>query len=123
LFVCVFVRRSDSNLSSLVSEWLNMLLTTLRNPNTDSWIRRSRGLAFAFLSILQSEPMRNSSKLLSHTMIQLMEMSKDSTDWKIKVNGLNIMRAIFRDSSLHIDALQFIAEAMEVSIQGFAHPK
>ena len=179
LGVCSALLESGcESLVSLVShEWLGTLLAMIAEPwQGDSWIRRSRGIAYCLLAILQAEPSASkqpaseqevraileaaassgtfvfdasslaanasgssgsgSASMLGRCMAQLMRMAQVDTSsvgpvspvtglhekgWQLKVHALNILRAIFRDSCLAVEALPYVAPALQISIIGFAH--
>ncbi len=167
-FFCVCVCGSEPSLIALVTERLQSLLALIRSDVSDSWIRRSAGLPFCVLAMLQGQPLQShrETSLLSYTLTTLLDICRSvlaaspstatvpaastaaskavaaaaatatattagaasnfspvsaAANWKGLVHALNVMKFIFKDSCLALDATPFIADAMIVAITGFAH--
>jgi hypothetical protein len=106
---CLMVSR-EAAMIGLVMEWLDSLLRTIRNQeHTESWIRRSAGLPYCFMALLQAEPSRRQSVLMGHAVKELLALARNSVNWRTTVHGLNVLRAIFRDSTVALDAMPFVA--------------
>lgn len=122
LTICA--RLIDSGLvwSALVDTWLNELIVSMQKPNSDSWLRRSRGNAFALMAICEAEPAGRPTVLLERSMKCLLELaSGDPEDWRSLVHALNLIRSVFRHGSLHIRCLPHLSAAFECAIRAFSH--
>lgn len=133
-------------LHELVEFWLAQLLAKIQSTSTDLWIRRSRGVVFAFMAILKGElPSNNTkhavnqngnsilrqNKYLFHSTIPKLiheahlalnsTVNNTSLSWKYIVHALNILRSIYRDSELNLDGMAYCNEAFQLAILGFSH--
>ena len=91
----------------LVHSWLTRLLAGMGSADDDSWLRRSRGSAFALLAILQRQPSYRPPLLFAQAMARLLHMagmtsSTSPTSWKSAVHGLNLLRSLYKDAALHV---------------------
>ena len=106
--VAALLEKHDATLSGIVGDWITQLLDQIAQPWIgESWIRRSRGVAYCLLAILQAEPASSkqpvseqevlamvsgsttsiaeisssvaSSSMLGRCMIQLMRMAQVET--------------------------------------------
>ena len=122
LTVCTRLVDCGQGWNSVVETWLAELLASIRCVTSDSWLRRSRGNAFALMAICEAEPMSRPPVLLELAMACLIQMaSTDQQDWRSLVHALNLLRSIFRDGSLHIRCLPHLSTAFECAIIGFSH--
>ena len=130
LQVCERLLSSDDVSYRLVCGWLEELMSRIRVADDDSWLRRSRGIAFALLAILKAQPTHRPAVLLSQAMdavlkeaVKAASTSVDGlSEWRSAVHGLNLLRSLFRDSSVHVGCLPYVTAALEASVGGFSHP-
>ena len=127
LQLCERLLSSSDACYDLVRGWLERLLASIANPDDDSWLRRSRGFAFSMLAMLQAQPLYRPPLLLSQMMDCLlrtasMTSASSPSSWKSVVHALNLLRSIFKDSSLHVDVLPYVSSSLRVSVQGFSDP-
>jgi hypothetical protein len=101
-------------------------------------LRRSAGLASAFLSLMRAEP-RNCAAVLLPTCVQqlLAESEGESKDegraiqgvngademWRSQVHALNVLKAVFQDARLADDLVVFVSDALVVAVKGFSDPR
>ena len=73
---------SDPVLRSLPPSWLDGLLKGILDQagGSDTWIRRSAGLPFCFLSILQADPSSNGDSLVTRALTRLLSMMSGRDD-------------------------------------------
>ena len=129
LQVCERLLSLDEVAQRVVGEWLEELMRRVRAADDDSWLRRSRGIAYALLAILKAEPSSRPPVLLSRAMESVLQQAGkaaspsdgSASEWRSVVHGLNLLRSLFRDSSLHVGCLPYVSGALEVSISGFSH--
>jgi hypothetical protein len=130
-------------LHEIVEMWLKELISKIASTTSDLWIRRSRGVVFAFMAILKAELpgntraatanstsiLRTNKHLFHQTMPALLTEAQramhapdnSSLSWKYIVHVLNIMRSIYRDSELNIDGMIYSNQAFQLAILGFSH--
>ena len=130
LQVCERLLSSDDTAYRVVNGWLEELMRRISSVDDDSWLRRSRGIAFALLAILKAQPSHRPPLLLSRAMECVVEQANKAAStsadnleqWRSAVHGLNLLRSLFRDSSLHVGCLPYVTAALEASVGGFSHP-
>uniref|UniRef100_A0A0R3RPQ6 tRNA (32-2'-O)-methyltransferase regulator THADA n=1 Tax=Elaeophora elaphi TaxID=1147741 RepID=A0A0R3RPQ6_9BILA len=97
----------DSKKSWFLHAFLDVLCAT----------RRSAGLPHLIASILAKEPITNNAQCLKTTMISLLKNEERS--YEAQVHRINIMRAIFLNSSLSEAVLFYIEPAVKVCFSYF----
>ena len=130
LQVCERLLSASEPHRALVQGWLDALLQRIANPDDASWLRRSRGNAFALLAVLKGQPLHSAPSLLPQAVSRLLSMADASTSpspasplaWKRVVQGLNLLRCVFRDSALGLDCLPHVSSALQQAVLGFSHP-
>ena len=128
LQVCERLLSSDEVAYRIVCGWLDELMRRVSAADDDSWLRRSRGIAFALLAILKAQPTHRPPVLLSQAMEGVLKQASKAvshssgSEWRAVVHGLNLLRSLFRDSSLHVSCLPYVTAALEASVGGFSHP-
>ena len=132
------------------AQWTTDLIAAISDKSTvhESTLRRSSGYAFAFLSILRSEP-RNLPTTLTPAVIKFVvklslpcdaEMEQHRTrlkldsfvfrfgntyvsegdyDWKCRVHALNVLRLMIMDSPLAAETQPFIGDAIISALLAF----
>lgn len=114
---------SHPSLCSYPSIWLKRAVDMLSSiDSTLAFTRRSGGLPYLFLALILS--MRSFSKgnhFLGDLISSLVEMfSDEKISRSSKIHILNILRAIFKDSSLGLDCVQFCENVFILTINGFS---
>jgi hypothetical protein len=120
LLQCLLRGRSPQR-APVVQSWLRALLDqVLPATGDDSWVRRSAGLPFCFLALLQAQSSHTESSLISSTLRALLRAAReDNADWRSRVHALNVMRAVLQDSMLTVDSMPVLGEALEIFLRGF----
>nr|XP_014345311.1 PREDICTED: thyroid adenoma-associated protein [Latimeria chalumnae] len=124
-------RCNDKTLQQLPRRWLIDVLEEIKSSDPASKLcatRRSAGIPFYIQALLCSEPKTSSCSLLKLTMKELIQLSmpssKSQTDVCIisQVHGLNILRALFRDTRLSENIMPYVADGTQAAILGFTSP-
>ena len=122
LLVCESIMRAKDN--NLLYTWLNQFIIKINTITTDkNWIRRSAGLPYCFISILEAEPNHSDGILLNNAMNSLISTISLTTTkhWQSQVHALNIMRVIFQESALAINVMKYISKVLPLILKGFQH--
>ena len=119
--LCKKVARSPvSSVSSLCSEWLESLLSTVILE--DAYIlRRSAGIPFCVLGILYAESGEGQRPLLKRAMESLLHVAVDNSndsDTTGRIHSLNVLRILIKDTQLSLDVMPYVASAFVTAIQG-----
>ncbi|XP_078591502.1 tRNA (32-2'-O)-methyltransferase regulator THADA-like [Branchiostoma floridae x Branchiostoma japonicum] len=130
LTVCKrLLSHSDAQMAAIPAQILDQVLDViLGNRSTSNITRRSAGLPLLVLAITASEPRGNYRPLLSRavqvllTTAQLPLAQEDHTVDIPQVHALNILRALFSDSTLGSAMLGHISDAVILAISGFSSP-
>jgi hypothetical protein len=99
-------------------------------------LRRSAGLASAFLSLMRAEPRNCAAVLLPTCVQQLLAEGKGVANgdvgvgpsgademWRSQVHALNVLKAVFQDARLADDLVVFVSSALVVAVKGFSDPR
>ncbi|XP_065176717.1 tRNA (32-2'-O)-methyltransferase regulator THADA-like isoform X1 [Sycon ciliatum] len=126
-------RCSDPSLNQLPLEWVRSLLDDLRaslscSDSALSVTRRSAGLPRYVQAILITQPSSQNFSCLKLVVQELMHLvsqpveAGETVDTALsQVHAINIMCALFREAKLGPHILPFVADALILAIQGFAH--
>jgi hypothetical protein len=134
---------------ALVHSWIDRMMlhvdgATAESAQVSTWIRRSAGLPFLCLSLLQAEGGQPVSALLPPIMVKLLQWARPDTTpvsvsisvergdhdslaanpvavWRRRVHSLNLLHAIFRDASIGNHLAAFIVDGFAVALAGCAH--
>ena len=42
----------------------------------------------------------------------------NNSNWRPRVHALNVLRALYKDASLRVDVIPFVAEGIRISVKG-----
>jgi hypothetical protein len=114
------VQSPVASVSSLCSEWLTSLLSTVILE--DAYIlRRSAGIPFCVLGILYAEGGQGQRPLLNRAMESLLRVAVDNSnvsDTTGRIHSLNVLRILIKDTQLSLDVMPYVASAFVTAIQG-----
>ncbi|XP_019627525.1 PREDICTED: thyroid adenoma-associated protein homolog isoform X1 [Branchiostoma belcheri] len=131
LMVCKrLLSHSDAQLAAIPAQILDQVLDVISgNRSTSNITRRSAGLPLLVQAITASEPRGNYRPLLRRavqvllTTAQLpLSQDEDHTVDIPQVHALNVLRALFSDSTLGAAMLGHISDAVILAISGFSSP-
>lgn len=103
----------NTSLSRLPSLWLGKLIDRLTGAKNEFVLRRSAGLAAAFIAILRAEPRSVAPVLLPRGMRRLLALVRSPAnlqDWRERVHALNVLRVVFIDATLADDIGLYVTE-------------
>lgn len=116
-------------------QWLTVALLRLESQQQVFILRRSAGFAYAFLSLLRSEPGNCEPTMLPLSMETLfrnakyglmssdLDSGKPKVHWRTCVHSLNIIRLIILDSAMGPDIDSYLSEATIIAVNGFKSPR
>lgn len=116
----------SSNEYNTVRQWLDsiMILISDESANTN-WLRRSAGISMCLVTVLQAETQSSTARTLLHQSVEhLVQLCNDSIQqsiWTRLVHAMNLLRTIFRDSTLCTDVAPHISTVMILSLSNFNH--
>ncbi|KAL4459843.1 hypothetical protein ABPG74_003369 [Tetrahymena malaccensis] len=90
-------------------------MNTFRNT-----LRRSAGLPYAITCLLKAESAGKRTKSLPLAIKRLLDLIENSPHKQVKIHCLNILKRIFEDSNIKLDADKFIGQGFMTAIKGFA---
>ncbi|XP_066282258.1 tRNA (32-2'-O)-methyltransferase regulator THADA-like [Branchiostoma lanceolatum] len=133
LTVCKrLLSHSDPQMAAIPAQILDQVLDViLGNRSTSNITRRSAGLPLLVQAITASEPRGNYRPLLSRAVQVLLttaqlplshDQGEDHTVDIPQVHALNVLRALFSDSTLGSAMLGHISDAVILAISGFSSP-
>ena len=80
--------------------------------------RRSAGIPYLIQAIVSTEPQTTNYASLNLALKKLMELCQDSRE-EVRIHAYNILRILFRDSSLGEVVSPFISDGLRAAIGGF----
>jgi len=107
-------------LSRLGEDLLGVLLNSLRQGDFRNVLRRSSGIPQAIICVLKTEPYGQKGLLFPRTMTELLDLAEKGFTDEIKIHALNILKFIFRDSTLKSDIEAYISRGLMIAIRGFS---
>ena len=114
---------SISKLQTLPQTWVEQLMEKVKGHDADDLCstRRSAGVPFFFLAVVSTEPAINDSRSLKFVMKNLIGIASEpiTNDNTHHVHSRNILRVLFRDSSLGDQVQPFIGDGIKVCIEGY----
>ncbi|KAJ7360154.1 hypothetical protein OS493_018142 [Desmophyllum pertusum] len=124
---CLF-HASQLCLHSLPNRWLDDMLNTVSSSSSvTSVTRRSAGLPVVFCCILSCEPTSGQRPLLKHCMKSLLDTAASPLPIVIdqhkdlpQVHAINILKALYQDTSLGCEVLQYASQGTVMAVSGFA---
>ena len=114
---------NSSEISNLPEEWLRLTIDILSDEEKCKSLcntRRSAGLPFLFTALCCSDVGQRGKPLLHQSMGVLFPLAKQVDNPDLSCHARNILRALFRESSLSEDVLRYAEDALMYSISGFA---
>eukprot|EP01029_Cantina_marsupialis_P005293 TRINITY_DN15713_c0_g1_i1.p1 TRINITY_DN15713_c0_g1~~TRINITY_DN15713_c0_g1_i1.p1 ORF type:complete len:1110 (-),score=341.25 TRINITY_DN15713_c0_g1_i1:1739-5068(-) len=119
------LRCHDKQLSILPSNYLDQLIHRMKSSDQQFILRRSAGFAFAFLSLLSSEPINCKAVLFPKCVRELISIADTESDehrvWRARVHALNVLKLITQDASLADDITAFLPDIARCVLKGFRH--
>ncbi|KAL5009098.1 hypothetical protein ScPMuIL_014679 [Solemya velum] len=128
---CLF-SSANTDLNGLPRQILEQVLSSIQQEERltkSSVTRKSAGLPVIVQCVLVSEMRSQKSTLLGQTLDKLFEVSvatvedvKDDKQDLMQVHGLNILKALFSESSFSSIIIQYISRASVLVIEKFGSP-
>lgn len=114
---------SVSKLQTLPQVWVKQLMERVKGHDADDLCstRRSAGVPFFFLAVVSTEPAINGRRSLKFVMKNLIGIASEpiTSENTNHVHSRNILRVLFRDSSLGDQVQPFISDGIKVCIEGY----
>lgn len=111
-------RCSSADLHELPRKWLDETLECISNNENLSATRRSAGIPFIVQALICSELDSGSCKSLHKAMISLLEIAQNGSS-EGRVHALNILRALYRGSTLGEAVGPYVANGISTALAGF----
>ena len=113
------------NLSALPMRWLTILLNeeivNKAKLSMKDRVRRSAGIPFAFLALLLSEKsssMRPMLKYAIEELFRVLQIERDDDElFSTQIHAFNVLRVIFKDRDLSLEASIYAAQGVELCIK------
>ncbi|XP_064621397.1 tRNA (32-2'-O)-methyltransferase regulator THADA-like [Lineus longissimus] len=128
-FMSSLLMSSDVEWNRLPGQYLKRILSGLTSGETLSSVtRRSAGLPLLIQSITTSETKLKLTKLFDEAMQTLLNIANkpykesDQTIEIPQVNAMNIMETLFRDATLCHACLQYVSDAVILTVSSFSSP-
>ena len=80
--------------------------------------RRSAGIAYLIQALVTTEPKTRNFQSLELALKHLLSFCEDSRE-ELRIHAYNILRSLYRDSSLGEVVSPYISKGLQVSILGF----
>ncbi|EDV29198.1 uncharacterized protein TRIADDRAFT_52840 [Trichoplax adhaerens] len=121
---------SSSTYQDIPKLWLTQALSVITTDQmSSSFTKKSAGLPLLIQSIVSSEP-QNAKKTLLRLSMKTLELvtrrpigeEYDETTDLPQTHALNVMKVLYRDSSLGGDVLCYAADGVKCAIQGLRNP-
>ncbi|XP_014285925.1 tRNA (32-2'-O)-methyltransferase regulator THADA isoform X2 [Halyomorpha halys] len=109
---------NSGKLHELPKKWLDKTLDHILVNEKLSATRRSAGIPFIVQGLICSELESGSCKSLHRAMSSLLKIAKEGSS-EGKLHALNILRALYRGSSLGEAVGPYVAEGIATAINGF----
>jgi hypothetical protein len=119
LFKTIFESKNPI-LPGLAENLLEKLLGYLDNNELKNTLRRSAGLPFAIVCLLNAEPAGRKTKLFPRTIRKLFDLANKHNEVESQIHALNILKLVFQDGSLRQDVEKYIGEGFTIAIRGFS---
>jgi hypothetical protein len=109
-------KKNQDILKELLEDTLNQL--NLNEKEKFCATRRSAGIPFLIQAVVSTEPSGHNFKCLKTTLSRLIGFSGDDR-LEVRLHAYNILRVLYRDSTLGEAVSPFVAEGLRVAILGF----
>ena len=101
---------------------LKMLSETLEDLKVDQnkfcATRRSAGVPYLIQAVVTTEPLESDYKCLKMALKQLIILSRDERA-EVRIHAYNILRVLYRDSTLGEIVSPFVTDGLKAAILGF----
>ena len=109
---------SNAKYKNVPVKLLEDTLEGLEKSNKFCNTRRSAGVPYLIQAVVSTEPSLSNHSSLKLTLDRLIKLCKDSRD-EVRIHAYNILRILFRDSSLGEVVSPFVSDGLKAAILGF----
>ena len=118
---CDFMWKRSDSLKDAPRDMLKEIIDQLENNDEESKFcstRRSAGIPFLVQAVVSTEPIQFNHRCLKEVLTVLIKMSR-SDNPEVRIHSCNILRVLYRDSSLGEVVTPFVADGVKAAILGF----